>query len=85
MRATDDGIFARSPQCPGLTFARGTSSEVKAETHAVLSFYFGEPGPFGVLEHEENASDFDGEEVVGRLRNSHSRGQTDSGLSLIHI
>lgn len=37
VRATDGGIFARSPQCPGLTFGRGTISEVKDETQAVLA------------------------------------------------
>lgn len=66
VRATAHGIFARSPQCPGLAFARDTVSEVKDATHGVLSFYFGEPGPFVVLGHEENSLDLDGEEVVVR-------------------
>lgn len=66
VRPTDHGIFARSPQCPGLAFARDTIAEVKDDTQAVLSFYFGEPGPFVVLGHEENSFDCSGEEVVVR-------------------
>ena len=49
-----------------LAFAGDTICEVKDETQAVLSFYFGEPGPFVVLGHEENSFDLDGEEVVVR-------------------
>ncbi len=66
VRPTGDGVYARSPQCPGLAFARDTVSEVQDATQGVLSFYFGEPGPFVVLGHEENSFDLDGEEVVVR-------------------
>lgn len=67
IRATDDGVFATSPQAAGLVYGRPTLQELHAGLDDVLRFHFEAPGPFDVVEHHERHYDIAGEELVTRL------------------
>lgn len=66
VRPTAAGMFARSPQCPGLVISRASLEELKTDLDDILAFYFNSPGPIDVLGHEENAREIDQTEVVVR-------------------
>lgn len=67
IRITGDGVYATSPQAPGLAYGRPTLAELRADLDDVLSFHFDRPGPFPVLEHHERHYEIPGGELVTRL------------------
>jgi len=65
IRLSDDGsVYATSPQAPGLVYGRPSLEELRSELQDVLSFHFGRPGPFDVIEHHERHYDIAGRELV---------------------
>lgn len=68
IRLSDDGsVYATSPQAPGLVYGRASLEELRSELEDVLSFHFGRPGPFDVIEHHERHYDIADRELVTRL------------------
>ncbi len=67
IRITGDGVYATSPQAPGLAYGRPTLAELRADLDDVLSFHFDRPGPFLVLEHHERHYEIPDGELVIRI------------------
>jgi hypothetical protein len=68
IRIDPDGVYATSPQAPGLVFMRPGIQELRAELQDVLAFHFDTAGPFRVLEHHERHYDVaGGGEIVTRI------------------
>lgn len=67
VRVTDEGLYATSPQAPGLAYGCSTFTELRSEINDVLAFHFDRPGPFHVIEHHERHYDIDERELVTRL------------------
>ncbi|WP_405085041.1 hypothetical protein [Microbispora sp. NBC_01389] len=63
----DRDLYATSPQAPGLVYGRETLEDLRAELQDVLSFHFGGPGPFAVVEHHERHYEMAGGELVTRM------------------
>ena len=76
IRLSDDGsVYATSPQAPGLVYGRPSLEELRSDLDDVLSFHFGRPGPFDVIEHHERHYDIAGRELVTRLAMDEHRGE----------
>ncbi len=76
IRLSDDGsVYATSPQAPGLVYGRPSLEELLSDLDDVLSFHFGRPGPFDVIEHHERHYDIAGRELVTRLAMDEHRGE----------
>jgi hypothetical protein len=68
IRLSGDGsVYATSPQAPGLVYGRPSLAELRSDLEDVLSFHFGRPGPFNVIEHHERHYDIADRELVTRL------------------
>lgn len=67
IRDTDGGLYATSPQAPGLMYGRRTLTQLRADLAEVLAFHTARPGPFQVLEHHERHYDIADGELVVRL------------------
>jgi hypothetical protein len=68
IRLSGDGsVYATSPQARGLVYGRSSLEELRYDLEDVLSFHFGRPGPFDVIEHHERHYDIAGRELVTRL------------------
>jgi hypothetical protein len=68
VRLSDDGsVYATSPQAPGLVYGRPSLEALRFDLEDVLSFHFGRPGPFEVIEHQERHYDIAGHELVTRV------------------
>jgi hypothetical protein len=67
VRVTDEGLYATSPQAPGLAYGCATLTELRSSVQDVLAFHYNRPGPFDVIEHHERHYDFDGRELITRL------------------
>jgi hypothetical protein len=68
LRLSDDGsVYATSPQAPGLVYGRPSLAEWRSDMEDALSFHFGRPGPFNVIEHHERHYDVGDSELVTRL------------------
>jgi hypothetical protein len=59
----DGGLYATSPQAPGLLIGRSTLDTLRADLDDVLAFHFNRPGPFEVVEHHERHYDISGGEL----------------------
>jgi hypothetical protein len=76
IRLSGDGsVYATSPQAPGLVYGRPSLEELRSDLDDVLSFHFGRPGPFDVIEHHERHYDIAGHELVTRLAMDEHRGE----------
>ncbi len=76
IRLSGDGsVYATSPQAPGLLYGRPSLEELRSDLEDVLSFHFGRPGPFDVIEHHERHYDIAGRELVTRLAMDEHRDQ----------
>ena len=76
IRLSGDGsAYATSPQAPGLIYGRASLEELRSGLQDVLSFHFGHPGPFDVLEHHERHYDVADRELVTRLAMDEHRDQ----------
>src|ERR1017187_1749126 len=71
----DGGVYATLPQAPGLVYGRVSLEELRSDLDAVLSFHFGRPGPFDVIEHHERHYDVADRELVTRLAVDEHRDQ----------
>lgn len=67
VRMSGDGVYATSPQAPGLAYGRPTLEELRAGLQDVLAFHFSRPGPFEVTEHHERHYEVAGRELVTAL------------------
>lgn len=67
VRISDDGVYATSPQAPGMVYGRPSLAELRAGLQDVLAFHFDAPGPFEVIEHHERHYEVAGRELVTRL------------------
>ncbi|GAA2250569.1 hypothetical protein GCM10010402_01730 [Actinomadura luteofluorescens] len=67
VRSVEDGLYATSPQAPGLAHGVSSLSELRAEIDEVLAFHFDRPGPFQVVEHHERHYEIAGGELVIRI------------------
>jgi hypothetical protein len=76
VRLSGDGsVYATSPQAPGLVYGSASLEELRSELEDVLSFHFGRPGPFDVIEHLERHYDIADRELVTRLAMDEHRDQ----------
>jgi len=76
IRLSGDGsVYATSPQAPGLVYGRSSLAELRSDLEDVLSFHFGRPGPFNVIEHHERHYDIADRELVTRLAMDEHRDQ----------
>ena len=73
--AGDGSAYATSPQAPGLAYGRPSLEELRSDLEDVLSFHFGRPGPFDVIEHHERHYEIAGRELVTRLAMDEHRDQ----------
>lgn len=73
VRMSGDGVYATSPQAPGLAYGRPTLEELRAGLQDVLAFHFSRPGPFEVTEHHERHYEVAGRELVTRLADDEHR------------
>jgi hypothetical protein len=73
VRVVEDGLYATSPQAPGLVYARPDLAALRADLDEVLSFHFNRPGPFRVVEHHERHYDVGHGELVTRIANDEHR------------
>lgn len=71
----DGSAYATSPQAPGLAYGRPSLEELRSDLEDVLSFHFGRPGPFDVIEHHERHYEIAGRELVTRLAMDEHRDQ----------
>lgn len=61
VRTNTGGIYAISPDAPGLVIAKRDMEELRCEIQGILQFYFGCSGEFEVVEHlvsDEDAAAF---------------------------
>ena len=73
--SADGSVYATSPQAPGLAYGRPSLAELRSGLEDVLSFHFGRPGPFNVIEHHERHYDIADRELVTRLAMDEHRDQ----------
>ena len=67
IRVTPTGLYATSPQAPGLAYGRRTLDELRADLPGALAFHFDRPGPSRVIEHHERHYDVGEGELVTRI------------------
>jgi len=68
VRFTDDGgVYATSPQVPGLQYGRPSLAELRADLDEALAVHVEQAGPLSVVEHHEYRHEIADHELVVRL------------------